>query len=151
MVHPVPSYGLAHKITDSPAILDREGLPYIAIDKDPIVASEARSAGLPVRYGDASRLEVLQTAHVKQASALVITLGDEQKTDILTARMREAAGHVPLFVRARDKDQAVRLTNAGATAAVPETIDASLQLAARVLESFGLDSDAIQRGIQLPH
>ena len=131
------------------SILDREGLPYVAIDKDPAIASEARSAGLPARFGDASRLEVLQAAQVSQASALVITLGDPKNTELLTVRMREAAPHVALFVRARDKEQAGRLTGAGATAAVPETIEASLQLAARVLEGCGLNEDAIQQRIQL--
>ncbi len=131
------------------SILDREGLPYIAIDKDPIIASEARASGLPVRFGDASRLEILQANHVKQAAALVITLGDAKHTELLTQRMREAAPHVPLFVRARDKDQADRLTDAGATAAVPETVEASLQLAARLLEGCGLDDEVIQRRLQL--
>ena len=131
------------------SILDREGLSYIAIDKDPAIAAQARSMGLPVRFGDASRLEVLQAARVRDATALVVTLGDEIPTERLTARMREAAPHVPLFVRARDGDQAERLTNAGATAAVPETIEASLQLAARVLEGCGFDDDVVQRRIQL--
>lgn len=131
------------------SILDREGLPYIAIDNDPAVAGSARSTGLPVRYGDASRIEVLQAARVSHATALVVTLGDELPTETLTTRMREAASHVPLFVRARDGDQAQRLTTAGATAAVPETIEASLQLAARVLEGCGLADDVIQRRLQL--
>ncbi|KWV94175.1 MULTISPECIES: cation:proton antiporter [unclassified Erythrobacter] len=131
------------------SILDREGLRYIAIDKDPTVASEARAVGLPVRYGDASRIEVLQAAEVKQATALVITIGDERNTEALTVSMREAAPHVPLFVRARDKGQADRLSDVGATATVPETVEASLQLAARVLEGCGLDDESIQRRIQL--
>ena len=131
------------------SILDREGLPYIAIDKDPIIASEARASGLPVRFGDTSRLEILQANHVRQAAALVITLGDAKNTELLTQRMREAAPHVPLFVRARDKEQADRLTDAGATAAVPETVEASLQLAARLLEGCGLDDEVIQRRLQL--
>ena len=102
-----------------------------------------------MRFGDASRIEVLQAARVSQASALVITIGDAKATELLTIRMREAAPHVPLFVRARDKEQAARLTEAGATAAVPETVEASLQLAARVLEGCGLSEDGIQQRIQL--
>lgn len=131
------------------SILDREGIQYIAIDKEPAVASQARTQGLPVRFGDASRIEVLHAAGVTQAGALVITLGDEKSTEVLTKRMREAAAHVPLFVRARDEAQADRLAAAGATAAVPETVEASLQLAARVLGGCGIESDAIQRRVQL--
>lgn len=130
------------------SILDGEDLPCIAIDNDPVIVSEAQSAGLPVRFGDASRMEVLQAARVSQASALVITIGDARHTELLTVRMREAAPHVPLFVRARDKEQAERLAESGATVAVPETVEASLQLAARVLEGCGLNDSAIQQRIQ---
>ncbi len=130
------------------SILAREGLACLAIDKDPTVAAEGRSAGLPVRFGDASRLEVLHSAHIKRASALVITLDQQEQTETLTARMREVAPHVPLFVRARDEAQAEVLIRAGATAAVQETVEASLQLAAKVLEGFGLDQNAIRQRLQ---
>lgn len=123
------------------SILDREGLPYLAIDTDARIASEARSAGLPVRFGDASRIEVLEAANIRQASALVITLGNAEKTELLTLRAGAAAPHVPLFVRARDPEQAQRLEQAGACVAVPETIEASLQLAAKVLEGCGLGEE----------
>jgi CPA2 family monovalent cation:H+ antiporter-2 len=129
------------------SILDREDLPCIAIDNDPAIVSEAQSAGLPVRFGDASRVEVLEAARVSQASALVITIGNARHTELLTVRMREAAPHVPLFVRARDKQQAEQLAELGATLAVPETVEASLQLAGRVLEGCGLNEEAIQQRI----
>ncbi len=130
------------------SLLDREGVRYLAIDKDPHVASQAISAGLPVRFGDASQIDVLRAARIDHASALVVTLNDEKRTENLTGRMREAANHIPLFVRARDQEQADRLIDKGATAAVPETVEASLQLAAHVLERCGIDDDAIQRRIQ---
>lgn len=130
------------------SILDRENMPCIAVDNNPAIVSEAQAAGLPVRFGDASRVEVLQAARVSQATALVITIGDARHTELLTVRMREAAPHVPLFVRARDRQQAERLAGSGATVAVPETVEASLQLAARVLEGCGLNEDAIQQRIQ---
>lgn len=55
----------------------------ISLSMDPAVTSEAISAGLPVRFGDASRSELLQSAHVNRTGALVITLGDDQNTENL--------------------------------------------------------------------
>ncbi len=131
------------------SMLDKEGIPYLAIDRDPEIASEARKTGLPARFGDASRLEVLRAARVDHASALVITLGEEVATENLTKSMRQAAPHVPLYVRARDTEQAKRLENAGATAAVPETVEASLQLAGRVLSGCGIEEEVVRQRIQL--
>lgn len=131
------------------SVLDREGIPYLAIDHDPITAERAGAEGRPVRFGDASRLEVLRAAHVEYASALVITIGSEEATEELTKRMRQAAPQVPLYARARNSVHAERLMSLGATGAIPETVEGSLQLAGRVLSGYGLEDEAVQRRLQL--
>lgn len=132
------------------AVLDAEEIPYLAIDADPAIVAEALTDRRPVRFGDASRLEVLRKAGVDRAGALVVTLGGDSKaTEHLTARMREAAPHVPIYARARDSAHAIRLAKAGATAAIPETIEGSLQLARRVLAGCGSPDDIVQRRLEL--
>lgn len=131
------------------SVLDREEIPYLAIDSDPDETQRARAEGLPVRFGDASRLEVLRAANVEHASALVVTIASERVTQRLTERMREAAPHVPLYARARDHHHAERLLKAGATASIPETVEGSLQLAGRILSGLGIEEEVIQRRLQL--
>ncbi|HEV7416954.1 MAG TPA: monovalent cation:proton antiporter-2 (CPA2) family protein [Tianweitania sediminis] len=131
------------------SVLDREQIPYLAIDCNPEAAAEARRLGQPVRFGDASRIEVLSAARVEHAMALVITIGDEMVTQNLTQRIRQAVPHVPLYVRARDHDHAKRLLKAGATATVPETVEGSLELAGRVLAGCGIDEDTVRHRLQL--
>lgn len=132
------------------AVLDAEQIPYLAIDADPEIAAYAHAARIPVRFGDASRLDVLQRAGVDRAAALVVTTGGESDaTEYLIASMREAAPHVPLYARARDSAHADRLLRAGATAAVPETVEGSLQLAGRVLSGCGSPDETIQRRLEL--
>lgn len=131
------------------SVLDREEIPYIAIDSDPATVERARSEGRLVRFGDASHLEVLRAAHVEHASALVITIGSEKTTERLTERMRLAAPQVPLYARARDSDHAERLMGLGATGAIPETVEGSLQLAGRVLAGYGIEDEVVQRRLQL--
>lgn len=131
------------------AVLDAEEIPYLALDSDPAVARRALAEGDPVRFGDASRVEVLRAARVEHAAALVITIGESEATERLTARMRQAAPHIPLYVRARDADHAERLVAAGATAAIPETVEGSLQLAGRVLAGCGASEDVVQQRLRL--
>lgn len=131
------------------AILDREGVGYLAIDHDPTIFAEARTQGLPVRFGDATRFDMWRQARVNDAIAMVITLGEERATEALTRTLRSAAPNIPLYVRARDQAQSERLMQLGATAAVPETVEASYQLAAHVLDGCGLDEDSINRLIQI--
>lgn len=132
------------------AVLDAEQLEFVAIDSDPEIAAHARHVGIPVRFGDASRLEVLKAAGIDHAGALVITTGGSGKVaEHLTARLREVAPHVPIYARARDSGHAKRLLEAGATAAIPETVEGSLQLASRVLSGCGTSEDVIDHRIKL--
>ncbi|MFN3389458.1 MAG: cation:proton antiporter [Allosphingosinicella sp.] len=131
------------------SILDREEIPYLAIDNDPAIAERARVEGRNVRFGDASRLEVLRAAEVEHASALVITIGSEKATESLTERMRQAAPQIPLYARARDREHAGRLLTLGATCAIPETVEGSLQLAGQVLTGYGMEDELVQRRLQL--
>ena len=53
--------------------------------------------------------------------------------------IRREFPHARLFVRSRDEKHARALRQAGASVVVPETLEASLQLSAFVLEAMGLD------------
>jgi CPA2 family monovalent cation:H+ antiporter-2 len=57
--------------------------------------------------------------------------------------IRREFPHVRLFVRSRDEQHARALRLAGATVVVPETLEASLQLSAFVLEWMGLDERTV--------
>ncbi|MBZ6378520.1 hypothetical protein B5C34_12470 [Pacificimonas flava] len=131
------------------AVLDAEQIPYVAVDTDPAIARQKRADGTPVRFGDASRLEVLTAARLDHAAAVVVTIGERERTKQLTADIRRAAPQIPLYVRARDTAHAERLRAAGATAAIPETVEGSFQLAARVLAGCGADEEVVARRIDL--
>ena len=130
------------------AILDAEAIPYLALDHD--ATSVARSARdqLPVYFGDATRLDLLRRAHCTSARAVVITLDTASAAERIIHEMRRIAPEVPIYVRARDGAHALALQRAGATLAVPETIEASLQLASRVLLGFGASEERTRRRIE---
>lgn len=131
------------------SVLDAEQIPFLAIDADPTLARKAEAEGAAVRFGDASRLEVLKAARLDDAAALVITTGNEESTARLTSQIRNWSPHLPIYARARDMEHAERLITAGATAAIPETIEGSFQLAARVLSGCGTSDEVVQRRIEL--
>ena len=128
--------------------LQAEAIPFIALDTDPAVVSKARAAKLPVYYGDASRLDILARVHIEHAAAVVITMNDPDATERSVGEIHRSWPFVEIYARARDGDQAARLLGAGASVVVPETIEASLQLAGRVLEGFGLSDEVVNRRLQ---
>lgn len=111
--------------------------PYLAIDSDIDGVRQAREAGYNVLYGDVRRPELADKLHLGHASALVLTMDDPVLVARLSRQVRGWVPKLPIIARARDTDHAAQLYKAGVTDAVPETLEASLQLAEAVLVDVG--------------
>lgn len=126
-------------------LLESHGTPYLALDLDAERVLDARRRTRAVFFGDASRAEVLKAAGIERAQAVVITV-DEPAAASRTAHVaRRVAPETPVLARARDIAQAEALGQAGATAAVPEIVEGSLQLGAAVLRQVGASRDEIDQ------
>jgi CPA2 family monovalent cation:H+ antiporter-2 len=120
-------------------LLAQQEISYIAFENDARLASALHRKGLPVYFGNASRAELLRRVHASEAPAIVLTMDHPASALQAVRGIRHEFPDVPLFARARDENQARLLKLAGATVVVPETLEASLQLSAFVLESLGLE------------
>jgi monovalent cation:H+ antiporter-2, CPA2 family len=119
-------------------MLDRHQIPFIAIDRDPTLVAHWRRQHTVIFYGDASRIELLRACGIASARALVVTLDSTMAIeDVVTAARRERRD-LTIVARARDVKQAIRLYQLKVTDAVPETIEASLQLSEAVLMGIGV-------------
>ena len=119
-------------------MLDVHAIPYVAVDADPRLVARAREAGKPVYYGDASRAEYLRRSGVETARAVVVTMDTPHANEAVVETTRKLRPDVTLVARARDADHAHKLYDLGVTDAVPETVEASLQLAEATLVDIGV-------------
>ena len=119
-------------------MLDRHGIPFIAVDANAGVTSQARSDGKPVYYGDAARPEYLRRCGLETARAVVVTMDSTVANEAVVETTRRLRPDITLVARARDADHARALYGLGVTDAVPETIEASLQLSEAVLVDIGV-------------
>ena len=111
--------------------------PYLAVDSDIDGVRKAREAGYNVLYGDVARPELADKLELGHGAALVLTMDDPVLVARVARRMRASVPDLPIVARARDTDHAALLYKAGVTDAVPETLEASLQLAEAVLVDIG--------------
>jgi CPA2 family monovalent cation:H+ antiporter-2 len=111
--------------------------PYLAVDSDVDGVRRARESGYKVLFGDVRRPELTDQLHLGHASALVLTMDDPVLVAQIVRRVRGWVPKLPIIARARDTDHAALLYKAGVTDAVPETLEASLQLAEAVLVDVG--------------
>jgi CPA2 family monovalent cation:H+ antiporter-2 len=119
-------------------MLSAHGRAYIAVDSDIDNVTAARAEGVPVRYGDAARPELLDRLKLDCAGALVLTMDDPVQVVRLVRRVRALFPELVIVARARDPGHAAELYQAGVTDAVPETVESSLQLSEAVLVDLGM-------------
>ncbi len=119
-------------------MLARHDIAWIGIDRDARSVEAARREGHEVYFGDASRPELLQRCGLDTAPGVVLTTDEPEAAEAVTAAIRRLRPDVTLVARARDARHARRLYDLGATDAVPETIEASLQLSEAVLVDIGV-------------
>ncbi|SMH44488.1 monovalent cation:proton antiporter-2 (CPA2) family protein [Azospirillum agricola] len=129
-------------------LLTAHGIPYVALDLEPQRIATARGEGLPVYYGDASHASVLRAAGVERARAAVITLNRPDQAQRAVEAIHASAAGLPIIARAHDIGQIPALANAGASAVVPETMEASLQLAGMALRSAGIEASAVDSSLR---
>jgi len=112
--------------------------PFIAVEADIDAVKAARAEGYPVIFGDVARSELVDKLGLGRAAALILTMDDPVLSVHLTRRVRGWVPNLTIVVRARDTAHAAELYRAGATDAVPETLESSLQLSEAVLVDLGV-------------
>ncbi len=128
-------------------VLDAENVPWVALDTNGEVVAEFRSKGHMVFFGDASRHELIERAGAKRARAFVVTLHGTEATERMVSEVLKLRPKAVVLARARDAEHAARLTRLGCSSAIPEAIEGSLQLAARLLEKLDFPDEVADRRI----
>ena len=126
-------------------LLDAQGIPWVAFENDARLVSQLHADGVPVFFGNAARPELLRRVHADEAPAIVLTMDHPNAALQAVHGIRREFPQARLFVRSRDEKHARILKQAGASVVVPETLEASLQLSAFVLEAMGLDEQVVDR------
>jgi CPA2 family monovalent cation:H+ antiporter-2 len=119
-------------------MLEQDGIPYIALDLDPLRVRDARDAGKPVVYGDADRRDVLEAAGLARARALVVSFENVPSALRILEITRHLRPDMPVIVRTRDDADLERLNAAGATEVVPESLEGSLMMGSHLLLLLGV-------------
>jgi CPA2 family monovalent cation:H+ antiporter-2 len=132
----VVGYGRVGRLVGD--MLGRHDIGWVAAELDARLVEQGRRAGEQIYFGDAARAEFLMRCGLADAPALVVTMDDPEGVETIVAVARELRPDLTIVARARDARHAQRLYDLGATDAVPETVEASLQLSEAVLVEIGV-------------
>ncbi len=119
-------------------MLEKHEKPYVAIDSDADLIEYAKRKGYRATFGDAARGDALTRLGIDHADAVVLTMDEPVLAQRLVTQLRKSHPDLLIVARARDTSHAAELYRAGASHAVPETLESSLQLSEAVLVDIGV-------------
>jgi CPA2 family monovalent cation:H+ antiporter-2 len=124
-------------------MLERHQVPFLAVDSDPAAVLEYRRRGREVYYGDAVNAAFLLSCGLAQVTAVIVTIHGQAAIDEIVRIARRLRPDLAIVSRARDATHARHLYKVGVTDAVPETIEASLQLSEAALVNLGVQAGPV--------
>lgn len=119
-------------------MLRRHDKPFVAVDADADLIEAGRRDGYNVAFGDVNAGNAMARLGADHASAVILTMDEPIMAQRLVRKLRAQFPDLPIIARARDASHAAQLYKAGASHAVPETLEASLQLSEAVLVDLGV-------------
>jgi CPA2 family monovalent cation:H+ antiporter-2 len=124
-------------------MLEKHRFAFLSTDRDPAAVTEYRRRGREVYYGDAANPAFLKSCGLMEAAAVIVTIHDQAAIDQIVLLVRSLRPDILIISRARDATHARHLYTVGVTDAVPETIEASLQLSEAALIGLGLPAGPV--------
>lgn len=120
----------------------------VVMDYEPTQIELLRRFGFKVRYGDATRLDLLEAAGARTAQILVVAIDDTEASLKLVDIAKENFPHLKIFVRARNMAHVYALMDRKVEVIERELFESSLRLGASVLKSLGWPA---YRSVQAAH
>ena len=121
----------------------------VILDNDPDHVDVLRKFGTRAFYGDATRLDLLESAGGETARLFVVAIDDMEKTVETVRAIRSRFPHAKVFARARNRDHVYELWTAGVHLARRETFDSALNMGREALVALGEHPSAARRRARL--
>jgi glutathione-regulated potassium-efflux system ancillary protein KefC/glutathione-regulated potassium-efflux system protein KefB len=130
-------------------VLRMAGIPFTALEVSYQQVDFVRKFGNKVYYGDASRLELLESARTRDAKLFVLAIDDVEASVRTAALVRKHFPDLPILARARNRVHYYRLRDLDIDAIERETLLSSLETARQALQQLGLDHAQAARAVEL--
>ncbi len=119
-------------------------IPCVAVDLDPVLVAQEREKGVPLFYGDGTNPKLLELLGVSRAHAVVVALPDAAAARAATAAVRAHNHACTVVVRTRYIREVEALMDLGATYVIPEELEASVEIVARLLRSYLVPEERLE-------
>ena len=130
-------------------VLKSAGRPFVVLELNAATVEEAKNAGIPILFGDATRREIMEALRIKQAEAAVFALSDPgaSRTAVTLARSMNPDLHI--IVRSRQFAEIEDLQECGADEVIAEEFETSIEILSRLLRRLRVPGNIIRTEARL--
>lgn len=128
--------------------LRANGVEATVLDNDPDRVDLLRKLGFKVYYGDATSLEMLEAAGIKNADMLILTLHDKDAVSFIINHVKANYPKIKLFVRAYGRLEAYELLDQGLSKVYRDSFETALSMGIDVLSALGIRKYSATRAAQ---
>jgi len=125
------------------------GIKFTALELDPEQVDVVRKFGNKIFYGDASRLDLLESAGAHHAKVLILAIDDVDVSVHVATLVRERFPKLEIFARARNRSHVFRLRDIGVKHIWRETFSSSLELSKGVLTDLGFNPEKVKELVEI--
>jgi monovalent cation:proton antiporter-2 (CPA2) family protein len=123
------------------------GIGATVIDHDPGQIDTVRRFGWKAYYGDATRMDLLESAGAASAKVLLVAIDDPEAALSAVKRARQRFPGLKVIARARSRTDAYEYAELGVPA-IREVFGSALDAAERILRTLGFAEDEVGRIVQ---
>jgi CPA2 family monovalent cation:H+ antiporter-2 len=125
--------------------LESAKIPYVVLEQNGQIVRRARLERAPIFFGDGTRSEVLEKVGIEHARVLVFAIASPAEERRGVAVARHLSDRVRIVVRTRYVSEIEELRRLGADEVIPEELETSVEIFARVLRRYGVEVNRIRR------
>lgn len=124
-------------------VLRETGIPYIVIELNSKIFQKAKDEGEQIIFGDATRIELLESVNVDKAKIVVFAISDPVLSQIGIKAVKNLNPNAHIIIRTRYVNEIDKLISIGADEVIPEEFETSIQIFSRVLKKFHIPNSVI--------
>ncbi|MBC6999412.1 monovalent cation:proton antiporter-2 (CPA2) family protein [Cytophaga sp. FL35] len=146
--HKVILVGFGHFGSTVGRFLRSHGIEATILDFDSNRVDFLRKMGFEVHYGDATRMDLLESAGIADAKMLISALDHPSTTQKLVEMVKKKYPNLELLVRAKNRYEAFDLLELGVDNIYRESLDTSVKMASDALSKLGFRKYTLYRQAQ---
>jgi CPA2 family monovalent cation:H+ antiporter-2 len=136
--HNVIIAGFSHFGSTIGRFLRANGVEATILDNDPDRVELLRKMGFKVYFGDATRLDLLESAGAENARIFISAIDDPETNYQLVETLKKHYPDLQLLIRSQNRNDAYELMDAGVMNIYRESIDTSVRVGVDTLKRLGM-------------